>query len=77
VYVTRALYLERAGRVSSAGLIQIVFAVLLGALCFREYPDLLAVVGSAIVVASVLALGPAGKALAPVPGSPSIAVRSP
>lgn len=77
VFLTRALYLERAGRVGSAGLVQIVFAVVWGALCFGEIPDALALVGAALVIAAVLALAPVGRALAPVPGSPSIPVNGP
>ena len=77
VFLTHALYLERAGRVSSAGLVQIVFAVAWGALWFREFPDALAIAGSVLIIAAVLALGPVGKALAPVPGAPSIAVNRP
>ena len=77
VYLTRALYLERAGRASSAGLVQIVFALAWGAVFFGEFPDVIALAGAALVVAAVLALGPVGKALAPVPGSPSIPVRRP
>jgi drug/metabolite transporter (DMT)-like permease len=77
LYLTRALYLERAGRASAAGLVQIVFALAWGALVFGEFPDPLALLGAAVIVASVLALGPAGKALAAVPGAPSIAGERP
>jgi len=77
VNLTRALYLERAGRVGAAGLVQIVFAVLWGALFFREIPDAIAVGGAALIIAAVLALGPIGKALAPVPDAPSIPVHRP
>jgi drug/metabolite transporter (DMT)-like permease len=75
--LTRALYLERAGRVSSAGLVQIVFAGVWGVLCFGEVPDAAAVAGAVLIVVAVLALGPIGRALAPVPGSPSIAAERP
>jgi drug/metabolite transporter (DMT)-like permease len=77
VLLTHALYRERAGRVSSAGLVQIVFALAWGALWFGELPDRLAVIGALMIVGAVLALGPVGRALAPVPGSPSIAANRP
>lgn len=77
VLLTHALYRERAGRVSSAGLVQIVFALAWGAIWFGEFPDRLAVIGALMIVGSVLALGPAGRALAPLPGSPSIAANRP
>jgi drug/metabolite transporter (DMT)-like permease len=77
VFLTRALYLERAGRVSAAGLVQIVFALAWGALWFGEFPDRIALAGVIMIIAAVLALGPAGRALAPVPGSPSIAAHRP
>jgi drug/metabolite transporter (DMT)-like permease len=77
VFLTRALYLERAGRVSAAGLVQIVFASAWGAAWFGEFPDRLALLGALMIIGAVLALGPAGRALAPVPGSPSIAASRP
>lgn len=72
VFITKGLHLERAGRASAAGLVQVLFAAILGALFFAEYPDLLALAGAALIVGSILAAGSSGKALAPVPGSPSI-----
>jgi drug/metabolite transporter (DMT)-like permease len=77
VCLTKGLYLERAARASSVGLIQVVFAALLGALFFREFPDLPALLGTALIIGSILALGMSGKALAPVPGSPSIPAGTP
>lgn len=72
ICITRGLHLERAGRASAAGLIQVVFAACLGALFFGELPDPLAFAGAALIIGSILSIGVGGKALAPVPGSPSI-----
>lgn len=72
ICITKGLHLERAARASSAGLVQVVFAAALGAVFFNEWPDRFALLGAGLIVGSILANGLGGKALAPVPGSPSI-----
>ncbi len=52
VLVTRALKLERAGRVMAVGYLQIAFAALWGLFFFAEVPDLWTGAGTAIIVAS-------------------------
>lgn len=56
VFVTWGLRLERAGRASAVGYLQIVFAALWGWLLFAEIPDVWTWVGAAVIVASTLAL---------------------
>jgi drug/metabolite transporter (DMT)-like permease len=56
VYITKGLYLERTGRATATGLIQIVFAAIWGMLVFATMPDPLAMVGAGLVVAGVLLL---------------------
>lgn len=62
VYLTRGLQLERAGRATSVGYLQIVFAALWGVLFFRELPDAWGIAGAATIVGSTLALGRRGAA---------------
>lgn len=57
VYLTRGLQLERAGRATSIGYLQIVFAAIWGALFFREIPDRWSIAGAALIVGSTLAVG--------------------
>ena len=56
VFVTWGFRLERAGRASAVGYLQIVFAALWGWLLFAELPDVWTWVGAAIIVACTLAL---------------------
>ncbi|MDQ3388698.1 MAG: DMT family transporter [Gemmatimonadota bacterium] len=56
VYLTRGLQMERAGKATAVGYLQIVFAVSWGALFFGERPDFWALVGAALIVAGTLAL---------------------
>lgn len=57
VCMTRGLHLERAGRATAAGLVQIVFAASWGLLVFGDAPGLWGVAGGALVVSGVLLLG--------------------
>jgi drug/metabolite transporter (DMT)-like permease len=52
VYVTKALQVEKAGRVMTVGYLQIVFAAVWGFLVFREVPDLWTGVGAGIIIGS-------------------------
>jgi len=56
VFVTWGFRLERAGRASAVGYLQIVFAALWGWMMFAEVPDVWTWVGAAIIVSSTLAL---------------------
>jgi drug/metabolite transporter (DMT)-like permease len=56
VFITKGLYLERTGRATATGLIQIVFAATWGVLVFATMPDPLAMVGAGLVIAGVLLL---------------------
>ncbi|CAN5782149.1 pseudopaline transport inner membrane protein CntI [soil metagenome] len=57
IYMTRGLHLERAGRATAAGLVQIVFAATWGLLVFGDAPDIRGAAGAALVIAGVLLLG--------------------
>ena len=50
VYLTRGLTLEKAGSATAIGYLQVVFAVLWGALAFNEVPDWRTLMGAALVV---------------------------
>lgn len=56
LYMTRGLQMERAGRATSVGYLQIVFAAAWGILFFGEVPDGWSVAGAALIVGSTLAL---------------------
>lgn len=57
VYLTKGLAAEPAGRAMAVGYVQIVFAALLGAIFFTEFPGVLGVAGAALVIGSTLWLG--------------------
>ena len=68
VYMTRGLQLERAGRATAVGYLQVVFAAAWGALFFSEYPDAWSIAGGLLIVGSTLALvRRGGVEPAPVP----------
>jgi drug/metabolite transporter (DMT)-like permease len=50
VYVTKALQVEKAGKVMAVGYLQIVFAALWGVVMFGEIPDGWTAVGAAIII---------------------------
>jgi drug/metabolite transporter (DMT)-like permease len=54
--ITRGLALERAGRATGVGYLQIVFAAVWGALFFAELPDAGTVLGAALIVGGTLAM---------------------
>jgi len=56
VFVTHGFKLERAGRASAIGYLQIVFAAGWGWLLFREAPDFWTWAGAGVIVGSTLAL---------------------
>ena len=56
VFLTWGFRLERAGRASAIGYLQIVLAALWGWLLFSEVPDAWTWVGAAVIVACTLLL---------------------
>ena len=56
IYMTRGLQMERAGRATAVGYLQIVFAAVWGVLFFGEVPDAWSVAGAVLIVGSTLAL---------------------
>jgi drug/metabolite transporter (DMT)-like permease len=54
VYLTKGLHLEAAGRATSVGYLQIVFAFVWGMLFFGDLPNVWNLVGAAVIVAGVL-----------------------
>ena len=56
LYMTRGLQMERAGRATSVGYLQIVFAAAWGILFFGEVPDAWSVAGAVLIVGSTLVL---------------------
>jgi drug/metabolite transporter (DMT)-like permease len=57
VFVTRALQVERAGRVMAVGYLQIVFAAVWGVLAFQEIPDLWTALGATVIIGSTFFMG--------------------
>lgn len=57
VFMTRGLHLERTGRATATGLVQIVFAAAWGVLIFGDLPGLSGLAGALLVVSGVLLLG--------------------
>jgi drug/metabolite transporter (DMT)-like permease len=56
IAITHGLRLERAGRATATGYLQIVFAALWGILFFAELPDWGTFLGAALIIGSTLAL---------------------
>ena len=57
VYVTKALEVEKAGRVMAVGYLQIVFAAVWGLLLFSEIPDLWTGLGATVIIGSTFLMG--------------------
>jgi drug/metabolite transporter (DMT)-like permease len=57
VFVTRALKVEKAGRVMAVGYLQIVFAAVWGFLLFAEAPDLWTWMGAFMIIGATLLMG--------------------
>jgi drug/metabolite transporter (DMT)-like permease len=57
VYMTNGLKLERAGRATAVGYLQIVFAAMWGMLFFVEIPDLWLLAGTVLIVGSTVWMG--------------------
>jgi drug/metabolite transporter (DMT)-like permease len=56
LFLTLGLQRERAGRATTAGYLQIVFATLWGALVFSDLPGPMTLLGAAIIVGCTLLL---------------------
>jgi drug/metabolite transporter (DMT)-like permease len=54
VFLTQGLHLEAAGRATSVGYLQIVFAFIWGMLFFGDMPDVWSLLGALVIVAGVL-----------------------
>lgn len=61
VYMTHGLQMERAGRATAVGYLQVVFAAVWGALFFAEYPDRWSLLGGALILGSTFLLAQRGK----------------
>lgn len=61
VYMTRGLQMERAGRATAVGYLQIVFAAAWGALFFGELPDAWSAGGALLIVGGTVALMSGGR----------------
>lgn len=64
VYMTRGLQLEAAGRATSVGYLQIVFAAVWGLIVFGELPDVWGFIGAAVIVVSTVMLARTRDAVA-------------
>ena len=56
LYLTKGLQLERAGRASAVGYLQVVFAAIWGMLFFRELPGAFPILGFMLVIGGTIAL---------------------
>jgi drug/metabolite transporter (DMT)-like permease len=61
VYMTRGLQMERAGRATAVGYLQVVFAAAWGALFFAEFPDRWSLLGGSLILGSTLLLAERGR----------------
>jgi len=57
IYVTKALQIEKAGRVMAVGYLQIVFAAAWGLFLFQEAPDLWTALGATVIIVSTFLMG--------------------
>ena len=57
VFVTKALEVDKAGRVMAVGYLQIVFAALWGLMIFQEVPDLWSGIGALVIIGSTFLMG--------------------
>jgi drug/metabolite transporter (DMT)-like permease len=60
VFLTRGLHLERAGRATSMGYVQVIFAAAWGFIFFHEVPNSLSVAGAALILVGMLLASRAG-----------------
>lgn len=65
VYVTKALQVEKAGRVMAVGYLQIVFAAAWGLALFQEVPDGWTVVGATVIIGATFLMGRVHPVAAP------------
>ena len=56
IFITRGLQLERAGRATAMGYLQVVFAGIWGLLFFSDVPDGWAIAGSLLILGCILGL---------------------
>ncbi len=67
VFLTMGLMIERAGRATSVGYVQICFAVIWQLVIFGQMPGLGTLLGAALIIGGTLAVSATAKRDAPVP----------
>jgi drug/metabolite transporter (DMT)-like permease len=67
VFLTMGLMIERAGRATSVGYLQVIFAMIWQTVLFDDAPPLLSLAGAALIIAGTLAVAKAGKAAPALP----------
>ncbi len=65
LYLTKGLQLERAGRASAVGYLQVVFAAVWGMLFFGELPGGITILGFLLVIGGTIALAGAARPARP------------
>jgi drug/metabolite transporter (DMT)-like permease len=70
VFLTKGLMIERAGRATSVGYIQICFAVIWQLLIFRQEPGLGTLLGAALIIGGTVVVSATAKPEA-APASPA------
>jgi drug/metabolite transporter (DMT)-like permease len=61
VFLTRALVIERAGRATSVGYLQICFAIVWQLVVFRESPSVWTLAGASLIIAGTLVVSRASR----------------
>jgi drug/metabolite transporter (DMT)-like permease len=67
VFLTMGLTVERAGRATSMGYIQVVFAMAWQTVLWNDPPDLTSILGAVLIIAGTLAVGATGRGARPSP----------
>jgi len=73
VFLTMGLMTERAGRATSVGYLQVIFAMAWQSLLFDDPPTITTLVGAALIVAGTLAVASVGKGERAIPPPTSTA----
>ncbi|MEO8698692.1 MAG: DMT family transporter [Kofleriaceae bacterium] len=71
VFLTMGLSIERAGRATSVGYLQVIFAMIWQTVIFDDAPALLSIAGAALIVVGTLAVARTSKAAPPDPRATS------
>lgn len=70
VFLTMGLAIEKAGRATSVGYIQVVFAMMWQWVVFADAPTVWTIGGAAVIFAGTLAVAAGSRARAPTPPAP-------